>query len=55
MTPAFESYLTLERQMLAQDDEGAASRAKDAMNALWLKLTDEERTWLQERDRMRNR
>lgn len=48
LSPRLRAYLALEREMLELDrlEDPAADSLRDAMDPLWLSLTDAEHAWL---------
>ncbi len=51
MSPRLETYLSLDREMRALDEVGdpLADVLRDAMDPIWLGLTDEDRRFLDQR------
>jgi hypothetical protein len=55
MSANLETWLKLERQMLQQDDEGAQSTVRDLLDGVWLAMSDDERAFIEQRNRMRGK
>lgn len=51
LTPSLSQYLRFERAMTALDKEGsqAGDEVRDAMDEVWLLLSEDERAWINSR------